>query len=81
MSRVEQIRAMLLSQCSRYPGLQPQDLLKALHQSVMGNGHLVADEAGGWQSISMPRAPWRSIRIPRDWRCWAETIAVSIWGI
>lgn len=51
MSRVEQIRAMLLSQCSRYPGLQPQDLLKALHQSVMGNGHLVADEAGGWQRL------------------------------
>jgi len=51
MSRAEQIRAMLQSQCSRYPGLQPQDLLKALHQSVLGNGHLVADEAGGWDRL------------------------------
>jgi len=51
MSRVEQVKTMLLSQCSRYPGLQPQDLLKALHQSVMGNGHLVADEAGGWDRL------------------------------
>lgn len=51
MSGREEIRAMLQRQCSRYPGLQPQDLLKALHQSVLGCGHLVTDEAGGWDRL------------------------------
>lgn len=37
----------LLAQCRAYPALRPQDLLKALHQSVSGSGHLVADEAAG----------------------------------
>ena len=48
---VEGIKAMLLNQCRCYPGLQPGDLLKALHQSVMGCGHLVTDEAGGWERL------------------------------
>lgn len=37
----------LLGQCARYPALEPQDLLKALHQSVFGCGHFVTDEAVG----------------------------------
>ncbi len=37
----------LLDQCARYPALQPQDLLKGLHQSVFGCGHFVTDEAVG----------------------------------
>ncbi len=37
----------LLAQCGRYPALRPQDLLKALHQSVFGCGHFVTDEAAG----------------------------------
>lgn len=51
MCQVDQIRGMLRSQCSRYPKLQPQDLLKALHQSVLGCGHLITDEAGGWDRL------------------------------
>ena len=35
----------LLAQCAAYPALQPQDLLKALHQSVFGCGHFVTDRA------------------------------------
>ena len=35
----------LAEQCARYPLLQPQDLLKAIHQSVFGCGHFVTDEA------------------------------------
>lgn len=35
--------SLALDQCSRYPGLQPQDLFKALYQSIFGCGHLVDD--------------------------------------
>jgi len=37
--------SFLREQCARYPALRPQDLLKAIHQSVFGCGHFVADEA------------------------------------
>ena len=40
-SRTEQI---LREQCARYPACRPQDLLKAVHQSVFGCGHFVADQ-------------------------------------
>ena len=36
-------RAFILAQCTRYPALQPADLLKGLHQSTFGCGHLVRD--------------------------------------
>lgn len=39
--------AFLLDQCARWPSLRPQDLLKALHQSVFGPGHFVMDQAAG----------------------------------
>lgn len=41
---MESTRQFLLEQCARYPALQPQDLLKALHQSVFGCGHFITDE-------------------------------------
>lgn len=41
----------LLAQCGRYPALRPEDLLKALHQSVFGCGHFVTDEAAGLRLI------------------------------
>ena len=34
---------LLLAQYARYPALLPQDLFKALYQSIFGCGHLVAD--------------------------------------
>ena len=40
-------KQFLLGQCARYPALRPEDLLKALHQSVFGCGHFVTDEAAG----------------------------------
>lgn len=39
----EKTRAFLLAQCARYPKLRPADLLKGLHQSTFGCGHLVRD--------------------------------------
>ena len=48
---MEHIAAMLRDQCRRYPELYPQDLLKALHQSVCGCGHFVADEAAGLELL------------------------------
>lgn len=61
----------ILSQCRRYPLLQPQDLLKALHQSVFGCGHLVADEPGGLLRIqeelqALPRGHCASSPEPLD---------------
>ena len=41
---METTRQFFLEQCARYPALQPQDLLKALHQSVFGCGHFITDE-------------------------------------
>lgn len=41
----ENTRAFLLAQCARYPELRPTDLLKGLHQSTFGCGHLVNDPA------------------------------------
>ena len=35
----------LTAQCERYPQLQPEDLLKGLHQSVFGCGHFVNEKA------------------------------------
>ena len=37
----------LVEQCSRWPGLEPQDLLKALYQSVFGCGHFVGEGGEG----------------------------------
>ena len=44
---METTRQFLLDHCARYPALRPQDLLKALHQSVFGCGHFVTDEERG----------------------------------
>lgn len=41
----------LLTQCRAYPALRPEDLLKALHQSVFGCGHFVTDEAAGLERL------------------------------
>ena len=35
----------LVAQCETYPQLQPEDLLKGLHQSVFGCGHFVDEKA------------------------------------
>ena len=35
----------LMAQCETYPQLQPEDLLKGLHQSVFGCGHFVDEKA------------------------------------
>lgn len=43
--------AYLLDQCGRYPALRPEDLLKALHQSVFGCGHFVTGRAAGVRRI------------------------------
>lgn len=47
MDERQMTTAYIRSQCRCYPELQPQDLLKALHQSVFGCGHLVTDEDAG----------------------------------
>lgn len=47
MEREQTTTEFLLDQCARCPALRPEDLLKALHQSVFGCGHFVTDEAAG----------------------------------
>jgi len=51
MEQRKQIADMLRAQCARYPLLRPRDLLKALHQSVCGCGHFVADDAAGLEGL------------------------------
>lgn len=51
MERRQKTTAYLLEHCARYPALQPQDLLKALHQSVFGCGHFVTDTEDGIRRI------------------------------
>lgn len=46
-----QTAAYLLGQCARYPALRPEDLLKALHQSVFGCGHFVMEEAAALRRL------------------------------
>lgn len=43
----DKTKSFLLDQCRRYPALRPQDLLKAVYQSVFGCGHFITDEADG----------------------------------
>lgn len=51
----------LLAQCRDCPTLEPQDLFKALHQSVFGCGHFVTDEAAG-----LARLRKELSRLPED---------------
>lgn len=51
MSQPLTITECLLDQCRRYPALEPQDLIKALHQSVYGCGHLVRAAGEGIDRI------------------------------
>lgn len=58
MSQPLTITECLLDQCRRYPALEPQDLIKALHQSVYGCGHLVGRCGGGRRPD--PGRKWRA---------------------
>ena len=49
-------RTHILEHCARYPLLQPADLLKFLHQSTFGPGHLVAENAGGLEFLRQEAA-------------------------
>lgn len=49
--QTEQTRTFLLNHCARYPALRPADLLKALHQSTFGCGHLVRDPSAAAEFI------------------------------
>ena len=51
MSQPLTITECLLDQCRRYPALEPQDLIKALHQSVYGCGHLLRAAGEGIDRI------------------------------
>jgi len=43
----------ILEYCRRYPLLEPQDLLKGLHQSVFGCGHLVYADGDGLERLRL----------------------------
>lgn len=61
-------RAALEDQCARYPALTVQDLLKFLHQSTFGCGHLVESSSGGLAALRAEAAacPSRSGAEPLD---------------
>ena len=61
---MEAAKAFFLEQCARYPKLRPQDLLKALHQSVFGCGHFITDEAAGFELLQKEcKTPGPSVEI------------------
>lgn len=47
----ESTRQFILAQCARYPRLRPADLIKGLHQSTFGCGHLIRDRAAAAEFI------------------------------
>lgn len=51
MDKPRSTTEFLLAQCRACPALRPEDLLKALHQSVLGGGHLVTDEAAALERL------------------------------
>lgn len=55
-------RAALLDQCARYPRLTARDLLKFLHQSVFGCGHLVGSGSGALYALRAEAARCRDAR-------------------
>lgn len=59
----EQAQPLFLEQCRRYPALRPEDLIKALHQSVFGCGHLVEDAAGGLSYLKEEAAAARCAEV------------------
>ena len=61
MDEAQSTTQFLLTQCRAYPALRPQDLLKALHQSVFGCGHFVTDEPAGLGRLREELA-----RLPQD---------------
>lgn len=57
MDEARSTTEFLLAQCRAYPALRPEDLLKALHQSVFGCGHFVTDEAAGLRLLREELSP------------------------
>ena len=53
MERLQAAAAYILEHCSRYPLLEPRDLLKALHQSTFGCGHLVYADGDGLERLRL----------------------------
>ena len=69
MDEARSTTQFLLAQCRAYPALRPQDLLKALHQSVFGCGHFVTDEPAGLGRLREELA-----RLPKDAASGAEAL-------
>lgn len=68
MRDVAATRAALLAHCARWPALQVQDLLKFLHQSAFGCGHLVDSGSGALEALRTEAAlfPHRADVEPLD---------------
>lgn len=84
MERREAMADLLREQCRRYPQLRPQDLLKALHQSVFGCGHFVTDEAGGLALLQRELAenpPAEEVELLGDAYCRVHLGALNRMGL
>jgi len=53
MEGLQATAAYILEYCRRYPLLEPRDLLKGLHQSVFGCGHLVYADGNGLERLRL----------------------------
>lgn len=53
MEGLQATATYILEYCRRYPLLEPRDLLKGLHQSVFGCGHLVYADGNGLERLRL----------------------------
>lgn len=53
------MRELILEQMDRYPGMEPQDMVKLLYQSEFGSGHMIKDEK---ESARRLKEEWKEVR-------------------
>ena len=78
---MEETKRFLLEHCARYPALRPADLLKALHQSTFGCGHLVKDPSAAADFIREEAAGCRRGDAPAVEALDGGFVRVHLWAL
>lgn len=77
----ENTRTFILTHCARYPALRPADLIKALHQSTFGCGHLVGDPSAAAEFIRREGAACKRGSGPAVEALDGEFVRLHLWGM
>lgn len=78
---MEATRVFLRAHCARYPALRPADLLKALHQSTFGCGHLVKDHSAAAEFIREEAKSCRRGETPAVEELDGGFVRVHLWAL